>query len=896
MKRALSLMVLLLGSCLATRPPNVPGAEVVVRYPLEGYQLPNGLRVVLERSPDFGRAGAVLLVGAGSAAERPGQEGLAHLVEHLVFEAKPNGVETLEQAWAGLGAGSVNGKTSWDTTTYLAFVPKKNLNALLVTLAAVLRDPLVGIDDQVFSHERQIVTNELRLRGENGASGQALGWLASSLFPPGHPYAHMPVGNLRSLSRLAVDDARAFAAAHYRPQAATLVVTAPVGLPELKALVGRIFGFMPGGRRDPRTPSLPPPRPASGPGLEQIAAHEASVVVPELWIGWIIPGGSEPDSDIPELLADMVGGVFWSNVYQRDGDISRVDALVEGGIQASVFVLRVQLKDAKDPEASARSVVREVLRGLSDRTHTFGTFDIYERFQATDLTYAEEPMVGRALRMAWSKHVHDDPVFIRGRGARVLALTPDRVDDYFLKRLDQNLARAVVIRPVTDDPKVVSIAPRTPPHGLFSTDPPDARTAQQWLLPLGLGHARRTRLASGLEVIALSQAGSPFHTALLGFHTGVPGDETGGVVPAASWAMQTRAPHPALRGVFYAPRFGRDSLTFLLRATGSAVGPSLGLLRQTMDEYQISWPPPQFMSQLKLFEREDQSPEGSLRRALAHAVYGEHPFGQQPTPAGLRRVTPKQVHDWMSDVLRADNGALVIVGDVDEEAALAAASRQFGGFRSSARHKAPVPEPPPLERAQAAGSDRFIVRHQPGSTQALLTFSCVLPPVTPENLMTERLFKTMLARRFFAELREQRGASYLVDAGLTTYRGGTSVVEMSADVDYSELGEALARLRCYIEQPAEAAFDQTLLTAARAQMAAEFNLSHSTTLALAEALFAHWNQGWPLDTVDRTLNRLWTTELEQVNPVSDHCRNQWVVALRGDEPRIRAAWQAVGGS
>jgi hypothetical protein len=77
-------------------------------------------------------------------------------------------------------------------------------------------------------------------------------------------------------------------------------------------------------------------------------------------------------------------------------------------------------------------------------------------------------------------------------------------------------------------------------------------------------------------------------------------------------------------------------------------------------------------------------------------------------------------------------------------------------------------------------------------------------------------------------------------------------------------------------------------------MASQFNSFHSTTPALANTLFALWNEGWPLDSVDRSLGRIWTTELDQIKRVSDHCRNNWVLALRGDEARIRAAWQAAG--
>jgi hypothetical protein len=67
----LLLLLVLAVSCIGPRYPELPRAEVAA-YPTNQYQLPNRLRVVLERGPDFGRAGAVLIVGAGSSADPAG--------------------------------------------------------------------------------------------------------------------------------------------------------------------------------------------------------------------------------------------------------------------------------------------------------------------------------------------------------------------------------------------------------------------------------------------------------------------------------------------------------------------------------------------------------------------------------------------------------------------------------------------------------------------------------------------------------------------------------------------------------------------------------------------------------------------------------------------------------
>ena len=56
-------------------------------------------------------------------------------------------------------------------------------------------------------------------RNEIGVYGNVMAWMQRSLFPAGHPYVRPVGGSPASLRGLTLADARAFAAAHYRPAA-----------------------------------------------------------------------------------------------------------------------------------------------------------------------------------------------------------------------------------------------------------------------------------------------------------------------------------------------------------------------------------------------------------------------------------------------------------------------------------------------------------------------------------------------------------------------------------------------------------------------------------------------------------------------------------------------------
>ena len=148
--------------CIVHAPPSsAPRADNEVRSAVRTFELASGLRVVLEQAPDFGGAGAVLVVGTGSAHDPPGKQGLAHFTEHLAFRSIHDGVSLVD----GLDAlMDVNAATYWDKTAFHAYGNAGSLQWMLRALCGILAAPVAGIDEAIFERERLVVENEVRLR------------------------------------------------------------------------------------------------------------------------------------------------------------------------------------------------------------------------------------------------------------------------------------------------------------------------------------------------------------------------------------------------------------------------------------------------------------------------------------------------------------------------------------------------------------------------------------------------------------------------------------------------------------------------------------------------------------------------------------------------------------
>ncbi|APR78227.1 zinc protease [Minicystis rosea] len=242
-------------TAIAVLAPRVARADIA--RPVVDQRLANGMRLIV--SPDPGAADVTvhLRYDTGSRDEPPGLEGMAHLVEHLMFlgtrHAPGNSVfQLLERA----GATNINGTTSSDATTYYETLPPERLELALWLESDRMAHALRDVDAAKLDTARAEVQNEHQMRVASQPLGALHPYTHAALFPSWHPYAYLPVGTLASIQRITAADARAFANTWYGPDNATLVITGKVDPSTARALAEKYFGTLPRARRRsaPRSP------------------------------------------------------------------------------------------------------------------------------------------------------------------------------------------------------------------------------------------------------------------------------------------------------------------------------------------------------------------------------------------------------------------------------------------------------------------------------------------------------------------------------------------------------------------------------------------------------------------------------------------------------------------
>src|SRR5215203_6316118 len=98
--------------------------KAAFKIDFEKFTLPNGLQVVFHVDRSDPVVAVNLTAHVGSAREKVGRTGFAHLFEHLLFlESENLGKGGLDKLSASIGAAGANGSTSRDRTNYLQTVP-----------------------------------------------------------------------------------------------------------------------------------------------------------------------------------------------------------------------------------------------------------------------------------------------------------------------------------------------------------------------------------------------------------------------------------------------------------------------------------------------------------------------------------------------------------------------------------------------------------------------------------------------------------------------------------------------------------------------------------------------------------------------------------------------------
>lgn len=278
---ALLLAVLLPVTAVGAAGQRATSAAAAVHYPaipIEYSHLANGLKVVLAPDTSTGIVVVAVYYNVGHRMEGPGQEGFAHLFEHLMFEGSTHlGPGELIHLISTNG-GTLNGNTRFDFTDYWEIVPSAALQLMLWAEA----DRMGGlvIDDSALHRQKEIVKSEVRLSYLNRADG-GFPWLdvpqvANRNWQNAHNFRGLPA----QLDSATLDEVRRFHQTYYVPNNAVLVLSGNFRPSDARQWIQTYFGRIPRGARVGPPDATEPRQTAErrGERVDSLATHPVLAV------------------------------------------------------------------------------------------------------------------------------------------------------------------------------------------------------------------------------------------------------------------------------------------------------------------------------------------------------------------------------------------------------------------------------------------------------------------------------------------------------------------------------------------------------------------------------------------------------------------------------------------
>ena len=350
------------------------------------FTLPNGVRAIVKATPNSADLVSIQVwVRGGSRAEKPGEQGLAHLIEVAAVSASKN------QPFSDADDGGLNGAirlvggdsgslTSRDATFYSATVNAADWGRALNALADTVLRP--DLSPGAITRAKLLVANELI--GQTFNAGARVSDMAYETAFPRHPYGHSTVGSEDTLGGFSAARVRAFYERQYAGKNISVIIAGQVPAAQATEAVKRAFA-----EASAVTPPLVEPVAGSLPDKRE-ADEKAPVQNDALALAWRSPGIKTPKDVVAmdTLLALWREGADANlrRLLLRDGPDGALKPLV-----ASYDVDYLTQRDS--------GLVLVTLVGIEDRAATIKIVeDEVNRLQTQGPTAAELERAKELLR------------------------------------------------------------------------------------------------------------------------------------------------------------------------------------------------------------------------------------------------------------------------------------------------------------------------------------------------------------------------------------------------------------------------------------------------------------------------------------------------------------------
>ncbi len=398
----------------------------------EQYKLGNGLDVILHQDKSDPIIAVAIQYHVGSNREVPGKTGFAHLFEHMMFQQSENvGQDQFFKKIQGAG-GTLNGGTSNDGTTYYEVVPKNALEMVLWLESDRMGFLENTVTKSAFANQQNVVQNEKRQSYDNRPYGHNQWVIAKNLYPAGYPYNWTVIGEMEDLFNASVEDVKDFHSKFYVPNNTTLVLAGDFEIDDVKPLIEKYFGEIPGGEKVVDME----PMPVTLPETKKLYHEDNFAKTPQLTMVWPVAENYSSDAYALDFLAQALSGDKKSPLYKV---IVKEKKLAP---RASIYNRSMELSGqfTVSVNANAGTSLDEVEQAVFDAFQMFEKNGItekdLEKYKAgleTQFYNGISSVLGKSFQLARYNEYAGSPGFIEQDIANIQAVTIPEIMNVYEK-------------------------------------------------------------------------------------------------------------------------------------------------------------------------------------------------------------------------------------------------------------------------------------------------------------------------------------------------------------------------------------------------------------------------------------------------------------------------------
>jgi zinc protease len=278
------------------------------------YTLPNGLELLVLEDHRAPVVVHMVWYRVGSADEPRGHSGIAHFLEHLLFQGTEKLAPGELSKVVSANGGSDNAFTSWDYTAYFQRIAADRLDLVMSMEADRMRN--LTLTEEDVATERNVILEERNQRTDSDPGALFNEQIRAALYQ-NSPYNIPVIGWRHEMTALTRQDAFDMYSRYYAPNNAIVIVAGDVQPEAVKALAEKYYGPLAptAGLTERLRPQEPP----------QLAERRLSMADPRVAQPYVIRNYLVPERDPGDqkaaaaltMLAELLGGNPATSVLGR---------------------------------------------------------------------------------------------------------------------------------------------------------------------------------------------------------------------------------------------------------------------------------------------------------------------------------------------------------------------------------------------------------------------------------------------------------------------------------------------------------------------------------------------------------------------------------------------------